>query len=476
MLSDERSGRWSLFLASAFLLLFWGISLERTYAYLGLQSRVSAALIERNLHPLSVDFALSYHLGLDWRRQLIGWQHHTATYEINAEGLAIKAGSASLDLRFPFDGAAIDVQKVQALRVNFASSAAAPRGAALVVHANADTPGWIAELPTNLGEDVDLSTLEFAREPQRLERRRWADLPKVGFARLYLELPIGQTVILQQLAWVGAPPTQVMKASVWPPNLLNLYEATRNSSAAWPLVAYPDVWLMQSTLVYFLSTLAALAWLSQLWLWRRPQDAAAIGACTALSFMPVITGLFFDASLGASLTLSVLMGAPIVSLVVCRIRLLRQAGAESGKPRAGVRQAILITSSLAVVAWLGFWGLGQGLTPLLFDAKMAFSYALFAGVQQMLLQGVVLAALERTPMPRALVVVMAASMFALWHLPNLVLMLACFVAALLWCSHFLRFRSFTPLVLSHAVLGWLLSVLFPQAWLRSAKIGVMYFW
>ena len=125
---------------------------------------------------------------------------------------------------------------------------------------------------------------------------------------------------------------------------------------------------------------------------------------------------------------------------------------------------------------IGFFGLGQGIDPLYFDARTALSYLLFAALQQFLLQKVVLEALDQTRLSRALVVVFSASIFALWHVPNLLLMGVCFVVALLWCSHFLRFRSLSTLIFSHALLGWLLSVLFPQQWLRSAKIGVMYFW
>lgn len=472
----ERDGWSTLLLGLMLIFVLWAISLERSYAYLGLQSRISAALMTKNLHPLSVDFALSHQLGWDWRRQLIGWWQQPAQFENTQEGLRIRAQAEALDLRFPFSGGVIDVRKVKALSLRFNALGTMPRHAALVVHQDVDTPGWIAELPVDLGADVDLSMLEFAREPERVERRRWQQLPNVGFVRLYMDLDVGQTVVLQSMGFVSAAPVETVKLhSAWSLSLLSEFETMRQAGTHWPLVGYQGKWLGSSSLNFLATGLIALACLSQFWLWHRRKAAGAAAAWSmGLSFAPVLLCLYFDAALGASTWLIGWVALPIVSFAILQMRQLVVSGAE--RSSESIRQAVLISLSLAGVAVIGFAGVGQGLTPLFFDLRMAASYLLFAALQQFLLQGVVVLCLEQTRLPRSWVVLLAAFLFALWHLPNLLLMLACFVAALLWCAHFLRFRAFAPLIVSHACLGWLLSVVFPEQWLRSAKIGVMYFW
>lgn len=481
---EQRPGHW-LLLALAFLLLFWGISLERSYAYLGLQSQISSALVARNLHPLSVDFGLSFDAGLDWRRQLVAWQHQPASISNGKDGLAILPDGRPVELRFPFNGAKIDVNRVHMLELRFAAGGARPKNMALIVHADAQSPAWIAELPVDLSGTLDLNTLEFAREPDRVERRQWNALPNPGFVRLYFDLEAEKVVTLSRLAWLGAPKMSELPASLWPPELLNRFEAARVAGIAWPSVSYRGRWLSQPHVFRLLLLLAGIAWLSQFWLWLgsrakagadRTRAPRLIAAGMVLSFLPTIVGLYFDPRLGADMSLALLMAAPALSFTVMCFYLTRFPSRVAVGSWEGAYQALLITGSLGLVAFVGFAGFGPGLSPLMLEPKLAFSYLLFAALQQLLLQGVVLASLERLNLPRAWVVVLAASMFALWHLPNTVLMVLCFVAALLWCNHFLRYRSLMPLILSHAVLGWLLSIVIPQAWLRSAKIGVMYFW
>lgn len=456
------------------LMLFWAISLERTYAYLGLQSTLSQHLIAQQLHPLSVDFGAQYAAGLDWRRRLIGTAYQAARFEVKATGLQITAHQSDLDLRFAYDGARLNPATISSLRLRFGASAR-PKYAALAVHADPADAGWIAELGDS-DADMDLNSLVFMREPQRVEHRRWQQLPELGLVRLYLNVKPNKAVELQQLSFVSAGRTQTVALSgAWPPKLLASYNAWRSSGERWPLVHYRGLWLGDLSLSFTLVAMVLLAAASQLWFWRRRNKAGAAAAiCLCLSFLPALVLIGFDLAPGASHELGMLAALPVLSFALLRFLAMRGDDPISQSGKESTQHAVLISLSLGGVAWLGMFGLGSNRSEL--DLRMAMSYLLFAGLQQVLLQALVVVALEHTRWSQRWVVLFAAGLFALWHAPNLVLMLACFVAALLWCAHFLRYRRLTPLVLSHALLGWWISVIFPELYLRSAKIGVMYFW
>lgn len=79
------------------------------------------------------------------------------------------------------------------------------------------------------------------------------------------------------------------------------------------------------------------------------------------------------------------------------------------------------------------------------------SLILWGGGQQWLLQTVVLHE-ARQRWPRAAAVILAAMIFAALHLPNPFLTLLTGLAALAWCSIYLRAPNLLPLALSHALL------------------------
>ena len=105
-----------------------------------------------------------------------------------------------------------------------------------------------------------------------------------------------------------------------------------------------------------------------------------------------------------------------------------------------------------------------------------WGYALWAFVQQILLQDFFLRRLlHLMPGRRAAAALAAAGIFAFAHLPNPVLATVTLVWGAAACSLFLRYRNIIPLALAHAIFGIMLSVSLPQAVIRGMHVGLGYF-
>jgi hypothetical protein len=68
----------------------------------------------------------------------------------------------------------------------------------------------------------------------------------------------------------------------------------------------------------------------------------------------------------------------------------------------------------------------------------------------------------------------ATALFCLAHIPNPVLMVGTFAAALFFVSLFRRYRNIYPLGIAHAMLGLSLAVAVPDAWIRHMRVGISY--
>lgn len=102
-------------------------------------------------------------------------------------------------------------------------------------------------------------------------------------------------------------------------------------------------------------------------------------------------------------------------------------------------------------------------------------YAVWATLQQMLLQGYFLLRLLRIlPNRKAIAATIAASVFALAHLPNPILTPVTLLWGLTACFVFLRQRNIWPLAMAHAIFGICLAVTIPGPVLHNMRVGLGY--
>jgi len=113
------------------------------------------------------------------------------------------------------------------------------------------------------------------------------------------------------------------------------------------------------------------------------------------------------------------------------------------------------------------------------DGVLAFlatycAYAIWTGVQQLLLQGVfLLRFLRLIPRPAAAALT-ASALFAAAHLPNPVLIPITFIWGFAACLHFLRYRNIYPLMIAHAILGITVAMTVPGPVDHNMRVGLGY--
>ena len=137
---------------------------------------------------------------------------------------------------------------------------------------------------------------------------------------------------------------------------------------------------------------------------------------------------------------------------------------------AGAALALAATA-VAIAAEMHTLRMPRGL--LVFFATYC-AYAIWAGVQQFLLQGVFLLRFLRLisrPGPAALA---ASALFAMAHLPNPVLMPITFLWGLAACLLFLHYRNIYPLMIAHAILGITVAMTIPGPVDHNMRVGLGY--
>jgi hypothetical protein len=103
-----------------------------------------------------------------------------------------------------------------------------------------------------------------------------------------------------------------------------------------------------------------------------------------------------------------------------------------------------------------------------------WGYAVWALMQQFILQVYILQRLIRMAMPRRPAVALAAVLFMAAHIPNPLLMALTLVWGVVSCSLFLRYRNLWTLGLAHAILGICIAVTVPDAVHRHMRVGLGY--
>jgi membrane protease YdiL (CAAX protease family) len=101
-------------------------------------------------------------------------------------------------------------------------------------------------------------------------------------------------------------------------------------------------------------------------------------------------------------------------------------------------------------------------------------YAIWALLQQLLLQGYFLARALRLIPNANLAALLAASVFALAHLPNPVLTPLTLIWGLTACLLFVRSRNVYPLAIAHAVFGICVAITVPASILHNMRVGLGY--
>ncbi|HZD49874.1 MAG TPA: type II CAAX endopeptidase family protein [Silvibacterium sp.] len=103
-----------------------------------------------------------------------------------------------------------------------------------------------------------------------------------------------------------------------------------------------------------------------------------------------------------------------------------------------------------------------------------WGYAIWAFLQQLLLQVFFLGRFLRLISSRKLAVLTVAGIFALAHLPSPILTVATLLWGLAACWLFLRYRNLYPLAIAHAVLGITLAVTCPGPVTHNMRVGLGY--
>jgi membrane protease YdiL (CAAX protease family) len=101
-------------------------------------------------------------------------------------------------------------------------------------------------------------------------------------------------------------------------------------------------------------------------------------------------------------------------------------------------------------------------------------YALWALMQQFILQIYVLVRFLRLGMRRRTAIVISAILFAIAHIPNPVLVPVTLVWGAISCLLFLRYRNLYALALVHAIFGMCIAVTVPNRIHRHMRVGLGY--
>jgi hypothetical protein len=137
---------------------------------------------------------------------------------------------------------------------------------------------------------------------------------------------------------------------------------------------------------------------------------------------------------------------------------------------------VLAAAALAVVAILASARAHALLTE---DGLWVFpetygAYAVWSGVQQILLQGFFLLRLLRVMPKPWQAVLAAAALFSSAHVPNPILVTLTLIWGFVACLLFVRYRNLYPLMLAHAFLGITIAMTIPGPVDHNMRVGLAY--
>ncbi|HJU42171.1 MAG TPA: CPBP family intramembrane glutamic endopeptidase [Vicinamibacterales bacterium] len=132
----------------------------------------------------------------------------------------------------------------------------------------------------------------------------------------------------------------------------------------------------------------------------------------------------------------------------------------------------LLTAIFGGILW---WAGRQLGPPPHRDAPLLdFLYVMvWGGAQQFVLQTVILR--EAQSAARRVAVLLAATIFATFHLPNPFLVIVTFTGGLIWCAIYTRYPNIVPLALSHATATVIILTSFNPSVTNALRTGWRYF-
>ncbi|HZP62826.1 MAG TPA: CPBP family intramembrane glutamic endopeptidase [Terriglobales bacterium] len=141
------------------------------------------------------------------------------------------------------------------------------------------------------------------------------------------------------------------------------------------------------------------------------------------------------------------------------------------RPFSGATQTLALgTLLVAVIAVVGLLTRSIGPSQAL-PLNRAWQYAIWALVQEFILQSFIYVRLEKVVGPRK-AILYASLLFALAHVPSPLLTSLSFLGALFFCEMFRRYRNIYPLGVVHAALGLAIASSLPDHLLHHMRVGI----
>ncbi len=353
---------------------------------------------------------------------------------------------------------------------------------------------WLAASPLRI---------DLRRRPGLDPQHHSCPLPTdASMLRLRIAAPVGTTLVLQWVALEAGDPTAAVPPAVLHPDTLPA-KVSAQVAALDGSEASPVVWLPADA-----SAEQQLGWRDQAM--RRQGGAIVVRAdrpprvprwsCPGwlawLATASYLTALGYLARRprGDLLTLTAAFAGPLWLI----------AGLQWGE-RVGGPAATALGAALAFAAWasrsdgirrwqwVGDWKSAAWWTPLLLvpvallvdllwghgiepvKPARALVYLGWATMQQWLLLGFALPRLERILPCGPWAILCTATLFALMHTPNAVLMQLCLLAELVWAACFSRTRSLLPVAVAHAASALVAGATLVGPVLRSLEVSGRFF-
>jgi hypothetical protein len=142
-------------------------------------------------------------------------------------------------------------------------------------------------------------------------------------------------------------------------------------------------------------------------------------------------------------------------------------------PLAGAGKILLAGAALCGAIWMAGNAFRFAGPTYSIPWTRAWQYAIWAVVQQFILQSIFFVRLESMAGSRR-AVLWTASLYAAAHIPSPVLTVFSFFGGLLFSELFRRWRNIFPLGIIHAALGLTIAASFPDKWLHHMRVGIGY--